>query len=337
MSVFKNSLYSSSTDLSSGPAGGSLANSESNSYNRRIEKTYRNNNNNYNNVNTVRQDDIYAQKQRNQQEHSTYLFWTLVVLLFILAFGNLILTFVILSVLRLGQGMESLELVPEESLIKFFGNTDLDNVYKRDGKLESFHDTPMEIVGDEGDVEIGILETERELTPLINFGPKAEMVKNVESFDVRHPSSGKKLFSTDFPNFGLPRGVEKLDVQIVLTKRISSAVDENLLLKSDSFIKMKGSEGIHIDGKEIVWSADQDIFLKSVNKSIIINGADGVFIDIRNMPLTSNQNYVRSFTQYKICVCMPEGKLFRLSVPPGQKSPVSCSSVEQSVHHNPCL
>lgn len=34
----------------------------------------------------------------------TFAFWTLVVLLFVLAIGNLILTFTILAVLRLGQG-----------------------------------------------------------------------------------------------------------------------------------------------------------------------------------------------------------------------------------------
>lgn len=259
------------------------------------------------------------------------------VVLFILALGNLILTIVILNVLRLGQGMESLELVPNEYLIKFFGNIDLDNIYKRDGKLESFNDSPMEIVGDDGSVTIGILETEREITPVINLGSKLEVIKNVESFDVKHPVSGKSLFSTDYPNFGLPSGVDKLDVRLVLTKRISSAVDQSLLIKSDSFIKLKGSEGIQIDGKEVKWSADQDIVLKSVNKSIILNGLDGIYMDLRNMQVVSLENNMRTYFQYKICVCMPDGKLFRLFVPPGQGSTISCSNIDQSDFENPCL
>lgn len=36
----------------------------------------------------------------------TYAFWTLVLLLLLLAAGNLLLTFTVLGVLRLGQGME---------------------------------------------------------------------------------------------------------------------------------------------------------------------------------------------------------------------------------------
>lgn len=39
------------------------------------------------------------------RSRKTFAFWTLVCLLFILAIGNLMLTFTILAVLRLGQGM----------------------------------------------------------------------------------------------------------------------------------------------------------------------------------------------------------------------------------------
>lgn len=268
---------------------------------------------------------------------STYLFWTMVVLLFMLALGNLILTFVILGVLRLGQGMESLELVPEESLIKFYGNTDLDNIYKRDGKLESFSESPMEIVGDLSSLQVSILDSAEENKPTLEFGLKSSAVKNVESFEVRDPESGKSLFSTDFPNFGLPSGVDKLDVQVALTKRVSSPIDESLMIKSDSFIKLKGSEGVHIDGKEIIWSADRDIFLKSVNRSLILNGRDGVFIDVKTIPLASGIREMSPNGQYKICVCMPNGKLFRLPVSPRQSVNHGCHSVDLSPDHNPCM
>lgn len=276
-------------------------------------------------------------RKSSENEPSTYLFWTLVLLLFILAFGNLVLTFVVLGVLRLGEGMESLELVPEKSLIKFFGNTDLDNIYKRDGKLESFNESPMEILGDIGNIQIGIVEMEREITPLINLGTKLEVVKNVESFVVRNPASEQSYFSTDYPNFGLPRGVNKLDIQVGHTKRISSAVDDSLLLRSDSFVKLKGSEGIHISGKELFWSADRDIILKSLNRSIVLDGDNGVFLDVRSIPITNKGIGLRSHAQYKICVCMPEGKLFRIIVPPGQTSLVGCQVIDHSLIQNPCL
>lgn len=78
---------------------------------------------------------------------NTFAFWTIVCIIFVLTVGNLTLTMSIIGVLRLGKGMEHLELVPEAESIKFFGVTDLDRVYKRDGMLEGFSDVPMVVTG----------------------------------------------------------------------------------------------------------------------------------------------------------------------------------------------
>lgn len=78
---------------------------------------------------------------------NTFAFWTIVTIIFILTVGNLILTMSIIGVLRLGKGMEHLELVPEAESIKFFGITDLDRVYMQDGQLEGFSDVPMTVTG----------------------------------------------------------------------------------------------------------------------------------------------------------------------------------------------
>ena len=78
---------------------------------------------------------------------NTFAFWTIVWLIFVLTIGNLVLTFTIIGVLHLGKGMEFLELVPEMESIKFFGSTDLDRIYKKDGIIEGFSDVPMTITG----------------------------------------------------------------------------------------------------------------------------------------------------------------------------------------------
>lgn len=78
---------------------------------------------------------------------NTFAFWMIVIIIFVLTIGNLILTMTIIGVLRLGRGMEHLELVPEADSIKFYGITDLDRVYKKDGMLEGFSDVPVTITG----------------------------------------------------------------------------------------------------------------------------------------------------------------------------------------------
>lgn len=78
---------------------------------------------------------------------NTFAFWTIVTIIFILTVGNLILTVTIFGVLHLGKGLKHLELVPEADSIKFYGITDLDRIYKKDGVIDGFADVPMSITG----------------------------------------------------------------------------------------------------------------------------------------------------------------------------------------------
>ncbi|XP_067012864.1 beta-sarcoglycan [Anabrus simplex] len=269
----------------------------------------------------------------------TYAFWTLVVLLFFLAMANLLLTFIILGVLRLGQGMESLELVPEGNLVMFYGNSDLDRVYKHDGKLEGFNECPVEMTGDNASVLISVTDREGNGKPKISVGVNSTSVTGVDSFDVVDPVTGHAIFSTGYPNFGLPRGVAQLNVKIAHTRRITSPVNSSLYLRSDSYARLKGNEGTRMEGREIVWSADQDIFLKSVNGSVILSGHEGVSLDIKTIPIVPGGRETGNTRtpQYKVCVCMPAGKLFRVPVPPGDNAHVGCHSVDLSPENNPCI
>ncbi|PSN34851.1 Beta-sarcoglycan [Blattella germanica] len=269
----------------------------------------------------------------------TYAFWTLVMLLFCLALGNLLLTFIILGVLRLGQGMESLELVPEESLIMFYGNTDLDRVYKRDGKLEGFYECPVEMTGDNNSVAIDLVDREgRPMEPKIHLDLNSTTITGIDSFDVRDPVTGRSVFSTGFPNFGLPRGVSKLDIKMAQTRRITSPVNSSLHFQSQSYARLRGTEGTRMEGREIVWSADQDIYLKSVNGSVILSGHEGISVNINKIPILRGDADEGNSMQYKVCVCMPEGKLFRVPVPAtGNNKHVGCHNVNLSPRTNPCM
>nr|CAD7410658.1 unnamed protein product [Timema cristinae] len=237
------------------------------------------------------------------------------------------------------QGMESLELVPEESLVVFYGNTDLDKIYKRDGKLEGFDECPVELTGDNGSVFINVIDSGGKGDPKISVGLNSTFIAGIKSFEVRDPMTGHPIFSTGFPNFGLPRGVEHLDVKMVQTHRITSPVSSSLDLQADKYAFLRGNEGTHVDGREIVWSADQDIFLKSVNGSVILSGREGVSLDVKNIPVAqvSPPGGNSRAAQFKVCVCMPGGKLFRVPVPVGKRIQASCNHVDISAKVNPCM
>lgn len=78
-------------------------------------------------------------------EPASLLFWSLIVILFVLVIGNFILTLSIISFFKIGFGMEAIELVPEHKAIKFYGNTGFETVYKKDGLIEGFKNDPMVI------------------------------------------------------------------------------------------------------------------------------------------------------------------------------------------------
>lgn len=150
--------------------------------------------------------------------------------------------------LRLGQGMESLELVPENNFILFFGNTDLDRIYKKDGKLEGFDEAPVEILGDNAPVTINLHDHNKWKEQKLFLNARNISISGIDTFQIRDPRSGKIVFSTEFPNFGLPSGVQQLDVNLAETSRISSPIDSTLRVQADTQARLKGNEGTLMEG-----------------------------------------------------------------------------------------
>lgn len=82
------------------------------------------------------------------EEPASIFFWSLIVVMFVIVIGNLILTLSIISLFKIGFGMEAFELVPEAKTVKFFGETDFKSVFKKDGYIESFRDDPLKVEGE---------------------------------------------------------------------------------------------------------------------------------------------------------------------------------------------
>lgn len=163
-------------------------------------------------------------------------------------------------------------------------------------------------------------------------------VRGVNALELIDPDSGEVVFSTAAADMNIPDGVNNLHAKQISVKRITSPVDEDLTLRSETSAHLRGAEGTHMESKELFWSADQDIYLKSINGSIVLSGKEGVFIDVRYLPIAATVNrtdkYSQGTGQFKVCVCMPQGKLFRIAVPTGQK--VTCSHINMTGDLNPC-
>lgn len=230
--------------------------------------------------------------------------------------------------------MQSIELVPESETIKLFGEIDLDHIYKRDGIIEGYEDEPVEVTANDSPILLNVVEYGKIKTK-IRIDPAEMIVKGANNFDFELKTEDKDtLFTTSNPEFKNLKNAKHFKSKYLYTNKIRSPLDENLEIKGE-LLHLKGAEGTDIEGKEVVWYADQDIFLNSTNGSVVISGKDGVFIDRRVPRATiSTKNYVTS--QFKLCVCMPEGKLFRIPVL-NLNEPIRCDHINMSPQYNPCM
>ncbi|KAK0088411.1 hypothetical protein PV325_012075 [Microctonus aethiopoides] len=271
-------------------------------------------------------------------EKKRYCLWTLICILAMIGFCNLILSITIIAVLRVSQGMESLEVIPNENLVKFYGSTDLDKVCIEEGICQGFGDEPVILSGDNSGVQLNI-KNRRHDHPRANMDilQNGTSVSKVESFEIKDLHTGHSIFSTNFPNFGLPSGVGNINVKLAETHRIVSPVNETLNLESNKEVTIRGAESLSMESKEIIWMADNDVKLQSNNSVIMVNGKNGVYLDVKKIPIALGMsNDGDEIAQYKVCICMPQGKLFRLPVPT-KNLRVNCAKISNSPEHNPCL
>ncbi|XP_030758887.1 beta-sarcoglycan [Sitophilus oryzae] len=277
-----------------------------------------------------------AEKQKKPvaRGRKTFAFWTLVCLLFLLAIGNLILTMTILGVLKLGNGMQSIELLPKEGFLKMFGNVDLDHIYKQDGKIEGFDDENVEVTTDDGSIMLNLYTKTNRVVNKLQIDNNETVFKGFNKFVVKNKQQDT-IFDLTNPVFNNVKNVYNFNSKIVETNTVRSPLKENLKIEGES-VHLNGAEGTKLEAREIVWSADQDIYLKAKNGSIVLSGKEGTYIDVRRIPIAKldKKNYVTA--QFKICVCMPQGKLFRVPVA-NANDPVYCHHVDMSPQHNPCM
>ncbi|XP_018016474.1 beta-sarcoglycan [Hyalella azteca] len=294
------------------------------------------------------------------QNDGSFIFWLLVLVLLVLALGNLALTFFAMGVLRLGIGMESIEFITsDERMLKFFGMADLGIIQQQNGAVSSYAGEPLSIVADNSQISVG-LNTVRP-SPAIHVTQQALRIHNVERFMVVEPQSGEVVFSTAHPSFGVPRGVKNLQVQRTQTSRFVSPTFSSLRVRADSTIRLKGSEGVSMEGRTIEWSADEDIFLRSLNGSLVLDGGSGgIFVEVNNLPLAGPVDHTKDRGQYKLCVCsktspahvssgpvnlaanetrttLAEGQLFRVPVPLDNMRRSARHRITCASFLNPCM
>lgn len=274
-----------------------------------------------------------------KQGRNTFAFWTVVIILLVLTVGNLLLTLTIIGVLHMGKGIHGMELIPEEGVVKFYGETDLDRVFSKNvGRLEGFVNEPVTFTGEGAPVYVRMHHRNSQSVNRMVIDKTGVQFRGINSFELKDPANGETVFTTHRPHYNIPQGAEKLLSKTNSASRIVSPTDKTLTISSaDNRIFIKGSEGIHVDSSNIYMQVENNIQINSTQGGIYLEGgSEGIYLDINKIPIVNSEMGLRTASvQYKLCVCLPQGIIFRIAIPRvHNSSKVSCAHF--SGKHDPC-
>lgn len=167
-----------------------------------------------------------------------------------------------------------------------------------------------------------------------NFG-------GINEFELKNPSTNEVIFTTHKPTYNLPSGANNLVAKMISASAIKSAIGDDLTLnithhkKVANKVSIRGSEGVKMNGEEVILDAE-NVFLSANNGTIYMSGEQGIHLDIKRIPIIQERSGIKmEEKQYKICVCMPEGRLFRVSLP--QKNIIRDVCNYANMKYDPCI
>ncbi|XP_064845486.1 beta-sarcoglycan-like [Oncorhynchus masou masou] len=234
----------------------------------------------------------------------------IIVLLFLLALINLIITLVIWTVIRIGpSGCDSIEF-HESGLLRFKQKADMGVVHPlHKSTVGGRKDQDLVITGNNNPVVF-----QQGSTKLSVEKEKTSITSDM-GISFTDPRTQNTFFSTDFENheFHLPKGVKVLSVKKASTERITSNASSDLSIKGDSKAIIRGNEGVFIMGKTVEFRMGGDIELRAEN-SIVLNGSVMVSVSrMQNSSVGANVYFDEGLLRYKLCMCA-DGTLFRVQV-----------------------
>lgn len=176
------------------------------------------------------------------------------------------------------------------------------------------------VAGDKSHLALNMIKANGHLHNRMFMSKNGTQFSGVNQFDLRDADTDELLFTTHKPTYNIPSGADNLVAKVISASRVTSGIADDLVFNqtnhNKSKISVRGSEGVRLSGKEMLLDGE-NIQLKTHNGSIFFTTNDGIYLDVKRVPIVQEKSGIRmEEKQYKICVCMPEGKLFRVALPP---------------------
>nr|XP_027197378.1 beta-sarcoglycan-like [Dermatophagoides pteronyssinus] len=274
------------------------------------------------------QNSSVMMSKTNNTNHHKEILVTIIIALLIISIATTITLLAIIYRLRLIPGFEYFTIIDDNVILH--KDTYIDRILLSNNRISGLSSITGNIC----------LESGQSSLRINNDGIRLRSKKGLE---IRSSSNGQLLFPFDLSSLPL-NSIKTLSVPngIRDVKMIRSPLNEDLNIISKGKIRIRGNEGVNVEGKQIKLDA-KNIFLSSLNASIIMDGHKGIYLDMnsfksrivhRRQESSSTSENEKMDLQYKLCICGRNGQLFRMAI---KDSSSSCADARFPQSDNPCL
>lgn len=265
----------------------------------------------------------------------TYIFWIVIIVMYVVSIVNFIMIICIWNIIGYNENPRILNTSPDNGSVLFTKPTECPTVYKEDGEILSFREQPLHVISNQ-QMTIRVKDKRGVIRDKFTMAADDGSIAfdGLKRFNVIMDSLGttdtrRNVFDANVKTLDLSTtnlSILDVDHQLQISRLISPS-DSSLQVKSDKRTRIRGNLGIEIAGRELNLIADGDIRLENINSSLYLFGKD-VSFDMKSLPIVPSEADGNVSPPYKLCICMPSGKLFAVTIPTNRPAHLACSYVE---------
>jgi len=267
-------------------------------------------------------------KKQESAEESGWIWWSIYTSILGLTTGNIIVSLLIVRLLGLGlHGSQHLDVDSERNEVDFWSDLHLNQLIPKGGLVSGYKEESLSIIDPENQI---VLMGFGLSGPRLQLSPQEVSLHNIHDFNLKDPLTQKTIFSTSDPHWSTSQDMASLQVDEaeVGAGGIVSPLHTDLKINDHNTIYLRGSEGVRIGGKKIVLVSEDDIYFNTTAGYVQISSE--MHLNTILQPIGGHKQ--GETAQYKLCACMPSGKLFKIAVPIGRVRGFGCHSAKT----NPC-
>ncbi|XP_023340656.1 uncharacterized protein LOC111710761 [Eurytemora carolleeae] len=267
----------------------------------------------------------------SKDEDSAWVWWAIYLFLFCLSIANLITSILVIRLLGVGLGgLEYLEISEAESEVLMWGEADLGSILVKDGEITGYEGEPLHFASKDKQIEVQSFGLNG---PKLDISNRSVSLQNIHDFNLLHPSSGELFFSSSDPEWKIPEGLKELRVDELKVGEggIISPPGNQLRVQAQGQVRISGAEGNVVEGRRVELISRDSILLESTGARGGVELRGGVSLDTVMLP-RGGAGFQDEISQYKLCICLPSGKLFKVEMSEFQE--VGCAMVDP--RKSPC-